>query len=271
MIDRQFYIDMARKRINDFMGIKPEKKGRTKTMAEKKIPNVFAKINEARRQFLEARVNQTGKNMKLQFMYYELEDIVPVAERIFDAVGLSHIMTFTDQLVTMTVVNVEDPNDIAQFTLPFREPSLIQSSKTGGNVTNELQALGSAVTYIRRYMFQVVLDICIPDETEPNLEDKTPAPITAPAPVIPAPAPKEIPISTEKREEVKEKLTDADGKADALQIDSLKAALRKLIEKNEAEGKKYGAELALQTKSFKEISKVQWEAAMSKINAMMEA
>ena len=27
-IDKQFYVDMARKRINDFLGIKPEKKGK---------------------------------------------------------------------------------------------------------------------------------------------------------------------------------------------------------------------------------------------------
>ena len=40
-VDKQFYIDMAKKRINDFMGIKPEKKGWKSKMANTTPKNVY--------------------------------------------------------------------------------------------------------------------------------------------------------------------------------------------------------------------------------------
>ena len=50
-VDKRFYIDMAKKRINDFMGIKPEKKGRKKMANATK--NVYQKLLEARVLFME--------------------------------------------------------------------------------------------------------------------------------------------------------------------------------------------------------------------------
>lgn len=91
-VDRSFYIAMAKKRVDDFKGIKPEKTKkprRTKKMATTtKTTNVYQKLLTARAKFLEANVEKTGKNMHLSFKYFELEDIVPTAIRIFNEVGL---------------------------------------------------------------------------------------------------------------------------------------------------------------------------------------
>ena len=71
-VDKDFYIEMAKKRINDFLGIKPEKKkgGRKKmaTTAKKTETtgmNVYQKLLAARARFLEADVQKTVKNMHL--------------------------------------------------------------------------------------------------------------------------------------------------------------------------------------------------------------
>ena len=66
-VDRSFYIAMAKKRVDDFKGIKPEKTKkprRTKKMATTtKTTNVYQKLLTARAKFLEANVEKTGKNM----------------------------------------------------------------------------------------------------------------------------------------------------------------------------------------------------------------
>ena len=93
-VDKQFYIDMAKKRINDFMGIKPEKKGRKTKMANTTPKNVYQKLLEARVLFMEEDVKKSGKNMKMSYKYFELQDIVPVATPIFQKVGLLPVTTF---------------------------------------------------------------------------------------------------------------------------------------------------------------------------------
>ena len=169
-VDKQFYIDMAKKRINDFMGIKPEKKGRKTKMAKATTTpaasdptklNVFQKLLEARARFLEEDVKKSGKNMKMSYKYFELQDIVPVATPIFRQLGLLPVVTFDNDNAIMTIVNVDDPTDVIIFASPMREIEPIISNKTGGEVTNAIQRLGSVETYQRRYLYMIALDIVV--------------------------------------------------------------------------------------------------------------
>ena len=57
--------------------------------------NVRQKLAKARLQFLNQKVKKSGKNMHLEFKYFELEDIVPPAIRIFARVGLA--ITFSSR------------------------------------------------------------------------------------------------------------------------------------------------------------------------------
>ena len=73
-VDKTFYIEMAKKRVNDFMGVKPERKRRTRSMATTKTTKeisketyVYQRLLAARAKFLEADVQKTGKNMQLSF------------------------------------------------------------------------------------------------------------------------------------------------------------------------------------------------------------
>ncbi len=59
--------------------------------------NVRQKLAKARLQFLNQKVKKSGKNMHLEFKYFELEDIVPPAIRIFARVGLTTDIDFTDE------------------------------------------------------------------------------------------------------------------------------------------------------------------------------
>ena len=65
-VDKTFYIEMATKRINDYLGIKPEKnkKEKKKMATTPKTNNVYEKLLAARVAFLESNVTKSGKNMQ---------------------------------------------------------------------------------------------------------------------------------------------------------------------------------------------------------------
>lgn len=125
-VDRSFYIAMAKKRVDDFKGIKPEKTKkprRTKKMATTtKTANVYQKLLTARAKFLEANVEKTGKNMHLSFKYFELEDIVPTAIRIFNEVGLIPVVNFTADVATMNIINTD--TDTGKVDVPSNGKTL---------------------------------------------------------------------------------------------------------------------------------------------------
>ena len=265
-VDKQFYIDMARKRVDDFLGIRPtDKKAtrRAKTMATTtKTENVYQKLISAREQFLNADVQKTGKNMHLSFKYFELDDIVPPAIRIFSAIGLVPVVNFTADTGTMTIINTDNPEDTVSFVAPFNQIAPIMSN-TGKQATNEMQALGSSITYMRRYLYMMALDICESDTIDANAGKPVPAD-TAPAPAAP-----KAPATPQQRQEVKEELTAPADNATTLQIKGLKSVLKKLKDSDPTK-ENLIAQIAVQTKGFSEISKSDCEALITRITAMLE-
>lgn len=265
-VDKSFYIDMARKRVNDFMGIKPEKtttrrKKMATTTKTTKTANVYQRLLMARSKFLDANVEKSGKNMHLSFKYFELEDIVPTAIRIFNEVGLISVVNFTPDVATMEIINTENPDESVSFVAPFNQIAPIVSNTTGKQATNEMQALGSSITYMRRYLYMIALDICESDSIDANLGKGE----TASAPA----AEKKAPATPEQRQEVKENLTAPADNASALQIKGLKAVLKKLKDADPSK-EELIANIAVQTKGFTEISKSDCETLIQKITAMLE-
>ena len=272
-VDKSFYIEMAKKRVNDFMGIKPERKTkstrRKKEMATTKKPetatlNVYQKLIMAREKFLMSDINQSGKNMQLSFKYFELKDIVPTVTHIFSEIGLIAIDNFTDTTATLTIVNTDAPEETIPFTMPFNQIAPIVSN-AGKQVTNDMQALGSSVTYMRRYLYQIAMDICVNDEIEPTIDHNTNNPNATAAPVTE----KKAPATPEQRAEVKQELTAPADNATALQIKGLKGVLKKLKEA-QPDKEEMIAKIAVETQGFTVISKSDCETLIQRITAMLE-
>ena len=225
-----------------------------------KTANVYQKLIEAREKFLTSEINQSGKNMQLSFKYFELKDIVPTITHIFKDLGLLAVARFTDTVATLTIVNTDNPEETIDFPVPFNQIQPIVSN-AGKQVTNDMQALGSSITYMRRYLYMIALDICESDSIDANLgkgeSDSAPA------------AEKKAPATPEQRQEVKENLTAPADNASALQIKGLKAVLKKLKDADPSK-EELIANIAVQTKGFTEISKSDCETLIQKITAMLE-
>ena len=214
--------------------------------------NAYQKLQIARSKFLQAGVKKTGKNIHLEFMYFELQDIVPVAVAIFSEVGLLMVPTFGRDYAVARVYNVDDRDeDPIVFEAPFTQIAPIVSN-TGKVVTNEMQALGSSITYMRRYLWQLVLDIIESDSIDntSGADDATdsPSPVPTPKPT------KKPPVTQEKRQEIKTELTSPPSdSASEEQIKGLKSKLKELME-IDPEQESFVQSVAVKTEGFTKIT-----------------
>ena len=259
-VDKTFYIELAKKRINDFLGIKPEKKGRKKKMATKKETttptdmNIWQKLLCVRDEFARAEVKRSGKNMQLSSLFYELTDIVPVARPLFNQYRLLPLVTVASGKATMTIVDVDFPEEKLMFELDVQ-------TYDGNKAVTPPQAYGAVVTYYRRYLYMIALDIVEADYLENNLtppEVKETASVETPKVTIPV-----APVSEEKP------LASGEAQADELQISQLKKVFGELL-KADPTKEEMIAQIAVQTQSFTVISKVQCEALIAKATELVK-
>lgn len=238
--------------------------------------NVRQKLAKARLYFLNQKVQKSGKNMHLEFKYFELEDIVPPAIRIFARVGLTTAIDFTDEGAVMKVYNVDNAEEAPmEFRVPYREVKPIISNQ-GKEVTNPMQALGSSITYLRRYLWMAVLDITEPDDIDANLGTEE----TQEEEEIPAPNPETAkkekkkksaaPATPKEREEAKKEMTNTDGQADELQIKALKEACKTLMDKD-SDQEEFVQQIAMKTNGFTNVTRSACEQLVQNLGEMIAA
>ena len=229
-LDKDYYIDMAKKRIDKYVNIDPTVARRidkinmeVAIMAETKtVDNIYYKLIQARKMFAERGIKKTGVNRYAEFKYFTLDDIIPAKQAIFAELGLTDIIAFDKENATLLLVNADNPDETIIFSSPLeKDESLIK---------NPIQKLGAIETYVRRYLYLLMLDIVESDSVDavsdkPSDEDK-PAPATVKKSNRPA--------TTEEREETKGELINKDGEATDTQIKGLKNGLKKLRAKNDS-------------------------------------
>lgn len=222
-------------------------------MATTTKKSVYTKLINVRQKFNESGITKSGVNAHLEFLYLELIDIVPTATKLMQEEGLLSVVNFTDEVATMTIFNNDDAEDKIEFAVPFVRMQPIVSNK-GKQTTNEIQALGSSVTYFRRYLYMIALDIAVPDEID-NTNEKTNdnTIIIQNANVYESKESKPTkPATPIERQEIVKEMTKADTTIPKATFDLLKELCVKLRKEH---GEKYAnliTEISLGTKGFKE-------------------
>ena len=222
--------------------------------------NVWSKLLAVRNEFYAAGAKKTGKNLHAEFMYFELADIVPLAAPIFAKYGLLLMPTFLDGNAVAVVVNTERPDEHINFSIPLQF-----ISEPGKFRMNEVQGVGAVVTYYRRYLYMIVLDLVEADGFDGDSGKKS----SDDNENTPAPAPSKKPATTEERKKIKTSLTRADGEADELQKSALKAALKKLREIDPSK-EEFIQKIAIKTERFTKIKKSACEQLILTVNEMIE-
>ena len=274
-LDLNYYIDRAKSRVDKYINLdrkvgnklnkikevitimatkETAQAAETVQGADQAKKNVYQKLIEARIRFQAANVKKSGINRYAEFKYFTLEDIIPVKTQIFNDLGLVDVISFgmENGNAILTLYNVDGgEDDYIVFVSPTaQDESLIK---------NPIQKLGAVETYVRRYLYMLMLDI-----VEADAIDATSGKDEAPA----QPKKNNRPASTEKREEVKKDLIDEDGQASEVQIKSIKNGLKKLRAKDEA-NEPYIREIAKRVKAG--IKKAEAETILLEISEKVKA
>ena len=230
-----------------------------KKETEKKTLNVYQKLLAVRNEFLKAGAKKTGKNLHAEFMYFELKDIVPIAELLFEQYGLLMISTFRDGSATAMVFDVDKPSDFLCFDIP-----LMFLAEPGKFRMNEIQGVGSAVTYYRRYLYMIVLDLVDADAFDGEDGKKNLLPEAEP----PKEEPKKF-VSAEERAEIKEEIID-NAKATEEQIGNLKALFKDLLDKD-PDQEDFVSEVFVKTDNLKDLTQDQYSNLVAGITEILTA
>ena len=281
-LDLEYYIDMAKKRIDKYINldktverklskitkevvIMATKETKAEEKKEVKSMNVYEKLMIARDEFLKAPVKKSGVNRFAEFKYFELEDIVPVANSIFKSLNLVFNTSIVMEEYVGALVNVDDPEQVIKFKIPTINLTVMDKE---GNIKppagmNSVQALGSTITYMRRYLYMLCLDIVEADAIDATIDKPN-----AEAPKAETTKKSKKPVSQEKRQEVKEELINQDGEATATQVKAIKNGLKKLRNK---EGGDYEAYITACVKRLKAgVTKTEAEDLLIEIGNKVE-
>lgn len=216
--------------------------------------NIWQKLLMSRMDFYKEGVKKSGINTHAEFKYYELEDIVPTATEIFCKYNCIFLVSFPDGKAVGNLINLDNINEV--ITVEFNSRSIAEPGKYR---MNEIQGLGAEITYMRRYLYFIILDIVEADEFDKKSGDDAPA----------APAAPKKPVSTEKREEIKQELTAPEANADDLQITALKSALKRLREIDPTQDD-FVQQIAMKTDGFTKINKSACEQLVLSVGEMIE-
>jgi hypothetical protein len=111
---------------------------------------VYKKLSDARIKLQRTELTKSGHNKFAGYKYFELGDFLPAVQSIFNEVGLIDAISFTEDLATMVVYDVDDGSSVT-FTSPMGTANL--------KGCHEVQNIGAVETYQRRYLYVTALSI----------------------------------------------------------------------------------------------------------------
>jgi hypothetical protein len=269
-VDKDFYITVAQKRVNDFLGIKEIKKGRKSKMATAKKTETEGMTFLQKLFYLQNLMDEfdwekDGKNMHQSYKFiseaqykHKFKAARRKAGLLWECECLSseYIPSISDKMHLVKgsfLGRLTDPE-----TGNFREYHF-----EGTGADNGDKALYKA--YTGGLKFFLADQYLVAEGNDPEWDDE--GEITAPTVEDPKMSTK--PATEEERKEIKENLTNTDGAATKLQISQLKKSL-KMLREADPDNEDFIQQVAEATANFTNITKSACEKLMLKIGEMLD-
>jgi SpoU rRNA methylase family enzyme len=103
---------------------------------------------QARLKLQSTALNKSGHNKFAGYKYFELGDFLPTIQNIFNELGLCGVVSYTQDLATLTIT---DGTDSIVITSPMGSAAL--------KGCHEVQNIGAVETYQRRYLWVTAMEI----------------------------------------------------------------------------------------------------------------
>ena len=133
-------------------------------METKPTKSIYELLQEVRYELFKSNLRKSGVNRHLNFNYFELKDFIPAVTVMFYERGMTPI--FNIEIVDgieWAVLDIVKGSE----TITFKSPT----ADTGQN--NPIQNLGSKITYMRRYLYLMALDLAENDTVDAEDRDTT--------------------------------------------------------------------------------------------------
>ncbi len=138
--------------------------------------NIYEKLTNLRVDFKNSKIIKTGENRFQGFKYLELHDFIPTILDLNKKYKLYTSISIVEGLATLTVVDIDEPESTLTFSLSVPEVNTMLVNDEGINVpapfNSSIQDTGKTQTYIRRYLYMLYAEICVPDEIDNNSGSK---------------------------------------------------------------------------------------------------
>lgn len=229
--------------------------------------NIFQKLALIRAEFRAAGVQKGGKNIKQSYEFFELDDIIPTAEPILLKYHTMYITTIdrreNGDFALGRFLDTDNPDLQIFFEFPMSHTISINPPNT---VMNEMQATGAEITYIRRYLYQLLLDITVADDIDSGANERSKAQNGTSSVAVPKKPTVAAPSA--KREEIAKQITAPEAQADEMQIKALKSFLSKLMSVAPHE-EDFVQTIVLKTDGFKNLTKSDCEGIINAVAGMI--
>lgn len=108
-------------------------------------------LQEVRYEMSKTEMKKSGYNAHLKFNYFELKDFVPLATKLFYERGITPMFTIECDAngIEYAYMHIFKGAERLIFKVPTAETGM----------PNPMQGLGAKITYLRRYMYLIVLDL----------------------------------------------------------------------------------------------------------------
>ena len=140
--------------------------------------NVYEKLMEVRFKISQMDIKKSGNNKFSHFKYFELKDFLSIATKLFKEHKLYSKFSIIpanqseQETAKFVLINIEKPEEQDVYTLPTAE-CFIGRKSDGSGGADPIQNLGGKITYLRRYMYLIALDL-IEDDSVDNQEQSKP-------------------------------------------------------------------------------------------------
>lgn len=123
------------------------------------MASIHKKLSNARLQIAKTGLKKSGKNNFSHYSYFTLEDILAPSTKALHESGLIAVITFEDDQAIMTISEFDGDGEIV-----IRSPNPSGAAKLKG--CHEIQNIGAAESYQRRYLWMTALEIAEIDMLE---------------------------------------------------------------------------------------------------------
>ena len=129
------------------------------------VMNVYKKLQDARIKLQNSELKKSGHNKFAGYYYFELADFLPQTQAIFSELGLCGIVSFTAELASLRIVDIDSEKEIT-FTSPMGSAAL--------KGCHEVQNIGAVEAYQRRYLWVAAMEIVEHDALDATTSNDAP-------------------------------------------------------------------------------------------------